>query len=462
MARRSVLLWAGLVVAAWAVGPSSVAAADAAWTTCAGQGAPADSIAGCSAVLARGDRETAVNRSIAYTNRGNAYDAKGDHDHAIADYDKAIQTNPKYVDAYLGRGVVYEARGDHDRAIADYDKAIQLDPKYANAYYNRGIVYGRRGDNDRAIADYDEAIQIDPKHGPSYFNRGVAYERKGDLASAIDDYRKDLELEPGDRLSTDAIHRVEAKLTATRPPDAPAKPAAPSERRVALVIGNASYATVGVLPNPASDARAVAQALRASGFGVTVEQDLTREALVKALAAFAEDAATAAWALVYFSGHGLEIGGVNYVVPTDAKLLTDTAVGFEAVPLGQLMAAVDGARKLRLVILDACRSNPFASRMRVAGASRAPSRGLARPPEPDPGELVVYAAREGQLASDGDGANSPFTAALVKEIRSSHVDIRRLFDLVRDDVRDATGGRQVPFTYGSLPGREDFLFSPKP
>jgi uncharacterized caspase-like protein len=133
-------------------------------------------------------------------------------------------------------------------------------------------------------------------------------------------------------------------------------------------------------------------------------------------------------------------------------------VQFEAVSLDQVMGSVEGARKLRVVLLDACRDNPFAPQMRRTVATRSIGRGLAQV-EPDSGTLVVYSAKHGQVALDGDGANSPFVAAFVKRLASPGVEIRKLFDLVRDDVMAATERRQQPFSYGSVPGSEDFFFT---
>jgi uncharacterized caspase-like protein len=121
------------------------------------------------------------------------------------------------------------------------------------------------------------------------------------------------------------------------------------------------------------------------------------------------------------------------------------------------MSAVEGARKLRLVLMDACRDNPFAARMRRTVASRSIGRGLARV-EPSVGTLVVYSAKDGEVALDGDGANSPFAAAFVSELQLPGLEVRRLFDFVRDDVMQATSNRQQPFSYGSVPGRQDYFF----
>jgi urea transport system substrate-binding protein len=229
-------------------------------------------------------------------------------------------------------------------------------------------------------------------------------------------------------------------------------------RRVALVIGNSAYRNAPRLPNPSGDAMAMGKAFRDLGFQkVVVETDLTREKLLVALGAFAAESVGADWAVVYFAGHGIEMGGVNYIIPVDAKLETDRAIGFETIPLEQVMNAVDGASKLRLVLLDACRVNPFENQMRRSVATRSVERGFARI-EPDAGTLVVYAAKAGQTAMDGDGANSPFVAALLTRMRQPNLEVRRLFDLVRDDVMTATMRQQQPFSYGSVSGSEDFFF----
>jgi uncharacterized caspase-like protein len=149
--------------------------------------------------------------------------------------------------------------------------------------------------------------------------------------------------------------------------------------------------------------------------------------------------------------------GMNYLVPVDATLATDRDVTFEAIPLDQLLTAVDGAKKLHLVILDACRDNPFLNQMRRTVASRSIGRGLARV-EPEAGTLVVYSAKHGQIALDGDARNSPFVTALIDRIITPGLEVRRLFDLVRDDVIASTNHRQQPFSYGSVSGSEDFYF----
>ena len=237
-----------------------------------------------------------------------------------------------------------------------------------------------------------------------------------------------------------------------------------NDRRVALVIGNSAYENAAALPNPERDANLVADALKRTGFEtVTLLTNLRKDALVSALRDFAARAETADWAVVYYAGHGMEVGGINYLIPTDAKIAADRDIGFEAVPLEQVLNAAERAKKLRLVILDACRDNPFANQMKrtLTVASRSVSRGLAAV-EPEAGTLVVYAAKDGETALDGDGINSPFASAFVKNLPTPGLEVRRLFDFVRDDVMEATGRKQKPFSYGSISGRQDFYFVSAP
>jgi len=232
-------------------------------------------------------------------------------------------------------------------------------------------------------------------------------------------------------------------------------------KRIALVIGNSAYQNVPALPNPGRDATLVADALRRANFQiVTLQNDLNREQLVGALREFARQAESADWAVVYYAGHGMEVAGVNYLVPVDARISSDRDVSLEAVSIDQVLNSAERAKRLRLVLLDACRDNPFASQMKrtMTVASRSVSRGLAQM-EPDPGTLVVFAAKHGETALDGDAANSPFATAFVKNMQVPGVEVRRLFDNVRDDVMEMTERRQQPYTYGSVPGRVDFYFA---
>jgi uncharacterized caspase-like protein len=236
-----------------------------------------------------------------------------------------------------------------------------------------------------------------------------------------------------------------------------------AEKRVALVIGNSAYQRVAKLSNPANDAAAVAAMLKAAGFE-SVESKLNVPAndLRKTLREFAAKTRDADIAVVYYAGHGIELDGTNYLIPVDATLETDGDVLDETVPLERVLFAVEPARQLRLVILDACRDNPFAKTMKRTMASRAIGRGLAKIEPTSPNTMIAFAAKAGSTASDGDSKNSPFAAALVEHLPKPGLDLRRAFGFVRDDVLKSTGNKQEPYVYGSLGGNDLPLVPAKP
>src|SRR5204862_6271001 len=174
----------------------------------------------------------------------------------------------------------------------------------------------------------------------------------------------------------------------------------------------------------------------------------------KSLRDFAAKTRDADVAVVYYAGHGIELEGTNYLIPVDATLETDGDVLDEAVALDRVLFAVEPAKQLRLVILDACRDNPFAKTMKRTLASRAVGRGLAKIEPTSPNTMIAFAAKAGSTASDGDSKNSPFAAALVNHLTKPGLDLRKAFGFVRDDVLKATGNAQEPFVYGSLGGND--------
>ncbi|HKA74539.1 MAG TPA: caspase family protein [Xanthobacteraceae bacterium] len=231
-----------------------------------------------------------------------------------------------------------------------------------------------------------------------------------------------------------------------------AAPAAAQQKRVALVIGNSAYQNVAKLANPARDSAAIAKMFKDVGFNsVTIRQDLGVVDFKRALRDFADAAQDADVAVVYYAGHGIQVGDMNYMIPVDARLATEIDAQDEAVSLDRILMTLQSAKRLRLVLLDACRDNPFLSRMKVSSATRAVTRGLARV-EPENNSLVAYAAKNGQIARDGTGEHSPFTAALLKHMPVPGLDVRLALGRVRDDVLESTGNRQEPFVYGSLGG----------
>jgi hypothetical protein len=228
-----------------------------------------------------------------------------------------------------------------------------------------------------------------------------------------------------------------------------------AEPRHALVIGNSAYRTVGVLPNPLNDAKAVTDFLSAANFEVMLASDLTQDAMRGAIRDFAAKIAAAgpdSIALVYYAGHGLQVEGENFLVPVDANIEQETDVGQQALRLSDLMTALASTpSKSRIVLLDACRNNPFSAINKTAG------RGLAIVDAPT-GSIVAYATAPGSEAEDGAGRHSPYTAALLKIGKEPGLHIEQVFKRVRRLVHDATDARQTPWESSSLTG--DFFFFP--
>ncbi|MCI4665245.1 MAG: caspase family protein [Neomegalonema sp.] len=225
-------------------------------------------------------------------------------------------------------------------------------------------------------------------------------------------------------------------------------------RSVALVIGNSDYKHAAVLRNPGNDAEDIAKALKAIGFEVTLHKNLRRSALVEAIDKFGEASSGAERAVVYFAGHGIEVDGRNFLIPTDAKLIHARQVSTRAMPLAVVLDAVSGAT-FRLVILDACRDNPLARK--ITRGTRNIGRGLARV-EPRGGQtMVAFAAAAGALAQDGDGRNSPYAKALIEALKGEKREVRLLLGGVRDRTMALTRGAQEPHVYGSLGGRKVYL-----
>lgn len=236
-----------------------------------------------------------------------------------------------------------------------------------------------------------------------------------------------------------------------------------AERRVALVIGNSGYKNVPKLANPVNDAALVGGMLKKSDFDlVDIKTDLGVAETRKALREFGMRTRDADVAVVYYAGHGIEVDGTNYLVPTDAALEVDTDVYDEAFPLDRILATIEPAKQLRLVILDACRDNPFAKTMKRTVAARSIGRGLAKVEPSTPNTMIAFAAKAGSTASDGNSKNSPFAAALVERLPMPGLDLRKAFGFVRDDVLKNTSYQQEPYVYGSLGGNDVPLVAAKP
>jgi len=352
--------------------------------------------------------------------------------------------------AYHARGNAKHALKRYDEAVADYGLALALRPSTAALYYDRGNALKEKGDAAGAIADFDRALTLNPNLGLAYFGRAEALANRGARDRAVRDYEKVISLPATTRREQRAIQVSLQKLTQLG--------VMSLGRRIALVIGNGTYQGQAPLANPPNDAKAMAAKLRQLGFQDVAEHyDVDLRAMSDAIKGFGDRAAEADWALIYYAGHGIEVAGANYLLPIDAKLARETHVQDETISLERVLDKVRAARKLRLVILDACRSNPFIARMvRSGGGKRSAGGGLADV-EPDGGIHVIYAAKHGSTALDGEGSNSPFTSALLKHIDEPGVDLVTLVGKVRQSVLGATQSQQEPWMYGA-PSPERYFF----
>jgi uncharacterized caspase-like protein len=226
-----------------------------------------------------------------------------------------------------------------------------------------------------------------------------------------------------------------------------------ANRKVALIIANGNYANTSTLTNPTNDARLVADSAKRAGFEtVTLATNLSLAQFQRTLRDFREKATGAQVAMVYYAGHGIEGSGKNWLIPVDAALNSDLDLPYEAIDLERVLESVSGA-KVRMIVLDACRNNPFGRSWR--SATRAVNRGLSGVEVDD--VLVIYAAAPGQTASDGDGANSPFATSLAKRLTQADLPLQLLGGTVRDDVLASTGGVQRPFVSASITGTPVYL-----
>lgn len=229
--------------------------------------------------------------------------------------------------------------------------------------------------------------------------------------------------------------------------------AAPSEKRIALVIGNSAYRNTPALLNPVNDAADLAASLKRVGFDVILERDLDKRSMELAIGRFARIAQDADTALFFYAGHGIQYRGLNYLVPTDASLEDEFSLNFDVTRVDDVLFALERAHGIKILILDACRDNPLLDRLTRTAATRdlLPSKGLAKI-EPTRGMVIAYSTQANQIAVDGGGRNSPFASALMKEIEEPGVEIGTLFRRVAADVHRATQGKQLPELSISLVG----------
>jgi hypothetical protein len=412
---------------------------------------------------------------------------------------------------WSGPSLAQQRNGDLDGALADINATIRLDPSLPQPLINRAVIWRAKGDLDRAIADTSEAIWLAKAKAPAnvmtppgsvlisaYTQRALAYEARGDFDRAKQDYAAALEdraTDAGSRASqatakvrlsllTEAVvppaPRTAKAATAAPAPagaardrqsprseESPSAPPAPMQaakatvRRVALVIGNSAYTHVRALPNPTNDARSIAKSLRDIGFVVTEGSDLDRTAMQTTIRDFLREAARAQIVVVYYAGHGIQVDGRNYLVPVDLQFRAGSGMTDTMMDMDTIMAGLDDQVRTNILILDACRNNPMAPKVASTGPARdikAGSSGLAAPitlgagATLGAGTLIAFATAPGQVALDGEGPNSPFSAALTRHIVTPGLEVQQMLTRVRAEVVAATKGKQVPWSNSSLLG----------
>jgi tetratricopeptide (TPR) repeat protein len=458
----------------------------------------------CVEVLTRGIDSILVQQKVNYEiyyQRATCYGESKQFDKAETDLRKALELFPDQPQVLNQLGYTMVERGtDLSEGIKLISRAVELKSEDGHIVDSLGWALYKLGQFDDALRYIRRAADVEPDDaviqdhlGDAYWKvnrKGEAYrawerareraravaQDKVDLAKIEEKIRYGLTERPAQQpqavatppaVQPPALPPVPVQSVNVQPSAAAAAPLAlpstavlprPAERRIALVIGASAYKNVSPLRNPRRDAEAMTIALRRLGFEVTTKMDPSQPDLQQAMRAFSKDASAADWALVYYAGHGIEIGGQNYLIPIDAELKVDKDVVHETMPLEHVLNAVGGAKKLRVVVLDACRDNPFLETMARTLASRSIGRGLVQiqPVE----SVVAYAAKQGQVALDGNGENSPYVSALIREMQVPGVDIRKMFGRVRDEVLRETRNAQEPYFYGSI-GGDDFYFASK-
>lgn len=453
----------------------------------------------------------------AYYYRARSFFLKKDYKAAIPDFTESIGLDPKYAPTWFYRGLSYERLDDLDQALADYNQAITLDNGHGSARHNRGMIKLGRGDYDSAIEDFtvsirtsadeithnsrgvayrnkgefqlamndfNEAIRFDPKYARAYYNRGMLHSRAGATDLAVADLRKSVELDPKSKEARDALARAEAMLASAprqsqqRPQQQQqqqAQPQSPAQalaalpqalqqqaqapgtsqggKRVALVIGNSNYQFSSKLANPGNDAQDIAQTLRQLGFDVVEGRDLDRRGMDDALRQYSRKLDGAGLAILFYSGHGVQVNERNYLIPIDARIERAADLNLDAVDVQRIIDQMEAEKRVNLIFLDACRDNPLTRSLRVASGTRSAAVGMGLAPvQSAAGTLIAYATQPNNVALDGDGRNSPFTTALLKHMVVPNLEVELMMKQVRLDVMAATREKQVPWGHSSLVG----------
>jgi tetratricopeptide (TPR) repeat protein len=439
-----------------------------------------------------------------WNNRGASLQRLKQYDNALADLNQAVRLNPKYVLARANRIEAYYDLGKIDKAAAEADAVVKLFPKDGDAYNIRSWVRKKRGDIDGALVDADEAVTISPEDASFRDTRGAVLLAKGRFADAITDFTKAIELfaedssyyrqraearlgladlegakadadkaltiKPDDADNLKTMNSVQAAMlgagtrqaTPETPLPQPKKTIAPAGHRVALVIGNGAYPNGMALPNPVNDAKAMAAALARLGFDVVLTTDATKNAMSDAMYTFAVKAEGADAAMVFYAGHGMQVDGVNYLMPVDGSAENQADLKHKFIAADAILDDLKTVKGMRMMVLDACRNNPLSRSIKVKLAkvtSRAVDNRNGLADMKAEGVLIAFATQPNEVAADGDGVNSPFTVALLKHIETPNIEVDTMFKRVRTTASEMTDGVQLPQTVNSSTG--EFYLRPE-
>jgi tetratricopeptide (TPR) repeat protein len=449
------------------------------------KGEPHRALADCNEAIRLNPKD-----GFAYNNRGDSYNKRGQLDDALRDFEEAIRLGVQHAIVYDNRGLIYSRKRDYDRAIADFSEAIRLDPADPYPRRNRADAHRLKRDVDLAIADDNEAIRLLPGFAAAYTGRGLSFEQKGDRERARADFNAALAL-PAERylsgrwahdtarqrlaaLASDSAQTapVAAPAQVTPPPSGPQtaavtpqtppQAAQPADQgsRIALVIGNDAYENLPKLHKAVNDARTLEAALRALNFEVIRVENASRRTMNQRIFDFTARIRRGDTAFFFFAGHGVEVKGANYLLPTDTpparegqeSLIVDESIAADSI----VLRLQERGARVSLLVFDACRDNPFAKAgTRGVGGSR--GLGLMAAPE---GVFLLYSAGYGQAAldrlSDNDPhPNSVFTRTFAQLLRQQGKTIQDIAKATQSEVRRlalSINHQQMPAIYDQIDG----------
>lgn len=422
------------------------------------QGSSDARMSACGRVIAN-PLSSSGQRIAARMARASVHGEHRQYEAVIAELDELLKLDPKNAIALNRRGSAKVELNRPDQAAADFDLAIAADPAFPNPLNNRGNIYRNQGNLERALEYYAAALRLEPNYLYPLRNRGYAYERMGYFAEAERIYRQVVAAPGRPASSEDLRAKREAEGDLKRLAgimEARTRSDAQIVSRAALVIANSRYrGSFEALRTPKADARALADALKRLGFkgeDVVEKYDLDRRGMIAALREFEARAKSADWAFVFFAGHGVRArSGLDFLIPVDARIESESDLEDEAVALERVQQRISDAKKLQLIMFDACRSNELTRRLygseglqRSAVPSKAPFEA--------PGLMLAFSARRGQSAFDGK-INSPFVEGLLANIERPGADLEMIFEKTAEHVRKATQERQTPEIFGLSYGK---------